>query len=177
VPADDTPANHAPAGGGLAPDGGAAVNQRRLVGSTRVVATVAAAALAMVLVLSGCGGSGDDEPDEAASPMCAAMDEALGVWGSQAPESILGDPDALADFAAPLQASFNDALTVVAEQAPPAVDADIAIVRMSLADLYATAIRYVAGDMEAVPVQSPEALAALGRVKDWARPQCPGVSW
>lgn len=109
--------------------------------------------------------------------MCAAMDEALGVWASQAPESILGDPDALADFAGPLQASFNDALTVVAEQAPPAVDADIAILRASLADLYATAIRYVAGDMEAVPVQSPEALAALGRVKDWARPQCRGVSW
>jgi hypothetical protein len=109
--------------------------------------------------------------------MCAAMDEALSVWSTQAPEGIVGDPDALADFAGALQVSFNEALTTVASEAPPEVKADIAILRQSLADLYATAIRYVAGDMQAVPVQSPEALEALGEVKAWARPQCPDVSW
>ena len=155
-----------------------AVTRRPILRPARAAVAVVATVMVMVLVVSGCGGSGSDEPQTApAAPMCAAMDEALSVWATQAPASILGDPDALADFAGPLQTSFNDALSVVADQAPPDVDADIATLRMSLADLYATAIRYVAGDMEAVPVQSPEALAALGRVKDWARPQCPGVSW
>jgi hypothetical protein len=156
---------------------------RRTTRSRRVVAAVVVGGLAVVLAVSGCGGSGDDP--EVASPgtdasnqaLCDAMGEAQRVWDTQAPESVLGDPDVLADFAGALQRSFNDAMTVVAGQAPPEVDADIATVRTSLADLYATAIRYVAGDMEAVPVQSPEALEALGRVKDWARPQCPGVTW
>lgn len=140
------------------------------------VAMMAAVAV-VVLAVTGCGGSSDEQQAAPVPAMCSAMDEALAVWSTSAPERVLGDPEELADFAGALQVTFNDALTTVAAEAPPDVDADIAVLRMSLADLYATAIRYVAGDMEAVPVQSPEALDALGRLKDWARPQCPGASW
>lgn len=143
--------------------------------SLRVALTAAAAVV--VLAITGCVGSSDEQQAAPVPPMCSAMDEALAVWSTSAPERVLGDPDELADFAGALKVTFNDALTTVAAVAPPDVDADIAVLRMSLADLYATAIRYVAGDMEAVPVQTPEALDALGRLKDWARPQCPGASW
>jgi len=147
----------------------------------------------VLLVAAGCG---SDEPASApattapadnlvtsgstvADPaaMCASMDTVVAVWNTQAPPEVLGDPEALADFAGSLQTSFTDALTEVAAVAPKSLEDDIATARVSLARLYATAIRYVAGDMGAVPTQPAEDLAAFGRIKDWARPQCPGVDW
>jgi hypothetical protein len=156
---------------------------------------VAAVGLVMVVAATACGGDNSDGSSApattqgtdtavtsgstvaGAAAMCASMDTVVAVWTTQAPPEVLGDPEALADFAGSLQTSFTGALTEVAAVAPASLDDDIATTRVSLARLYATAIRYVAGDMGAVPTQPADDLAAFGRIKDWARPQCPGVDW
>jgi len=132
-----------------------------------VAAVVALAALAPL----GCG-SADDATSSGPTPLCAAVWELGAIWDTRAPEAVLGDNDALADFAAALLNGFDAAAGVVAAEAPPDVVADLEVATEGLITLYDNALAYAAGDMASIPVQQPDEVQAFARVRAWGEGEC-----
>lgn len=124
----------------------------------------------LVVAAGGCGGS--DERADRVDPLCAAVWELAAIWDTQAPERILGDNDALDDFAAALLQGFNAAADTVGAAAPDTVAADLDVAAAGLERLYDRALDYAAGDMESVPVQLPGEVRAFASVRAWGTERC-----
>lgn len=132
---------------------------------------VAVAVFSVVVVAAGgCGGS--DERAVGVDPVCAAVWELGAIWDTQAPERILGDNDALADFAGALLEGFNAAAGQVTAVAPDTVAAELDVAAAGLEGLYDRALAYAAGDMESVPVQLPGEVRAFANVRAWGTERC-----
>jgi len=148
---------------------------RRGSASGRWCAAVAVSALSLLGV--GCASGADGSVVEQADPVCEAVSTLAGVWGTAAPGNLLGDAEALADFAAGLQGGFDGAVAVLADEAPPEVEADLEVVATALEIQYRDALAYAGGDMSAVPVMTPVERDALAGVEAWTSQRCPGVGW
>ena len=131
----------------------------------------------MATLVTGCGSGAEGSVSAPSDPVCDAVATVAGVWGTSAPESLLGDPDALADFAAGLQGGFDRAARVLSAEAPPEVVEDLELVSVALDTQYRDALAYAAGDSSAVPVITPAERTALAGVEAWSSERCPGVGW
>jgi len=141
---------------------------------------VAAGAVALVLVAAGIGGAGcagsdgDDGDAAALRPECEVVDGVVAVWGTRAPDTVVGNAEALGDLAASLLGDLDTALARLGELgAPMDLRNDVAGVRAGLDAYYQEAVAYVAGEPGAVPTQvDPAATEAFAGVLEWSQENC-----
>ena len=147
----------------------------RPTGLRWLVALVLAAVTGLTLV--GCARGTEVSVSTTGDPVCDAVTTIAGVWATAAPPTLLGDPDALADFASGLEGGFGRAVAVLAAEVPDEVATDLAGVEAALTQQYRDGVAYAGGDMSAVPLITPAERTALAGVRDWSVGRCPEVSW